>query len=564
MPSIFEELSAERKALQADGKLPEWFTTIGWQIFKDKYLYQAETFEEQVDRIVSTVGKYCYSRREYFEGRWKEMLMENHMYLATPVLANTGTSRGMSVSCSGGFIEDSVYGFGYGRLESSILSQEGFGTSSYLGAVRERGASISRGGTADGVLPVFEDMVTMAEKISQGATRRGAWAGYLELDHGDFWEIAMFVKNNPEGANVGWVITDKIVEALNRGDEDMTKRFQRAMYLKAITGKGYFYFVDKVARQQPEMYGRLGLSSKASNLCTEITLHSDELHTYTCVIGGMVATTFPQWKHTDAAYCALVFQDCLVSEFLTAARGVRGLENVVRGTEKGRPVGLGLTGLHSLFQQEGLPFGSFEAHMLNNEVYKHLDDSSRKASLWMGREWGEPEWCRGTGYRNTHRGAQAPNTSSSAIFGSFSQGATPWYGNVYNEGSASGALYRVNPLFIELLKKHGQYNDEVLDYVLDDNGSCRGLTFLSDEEKELFLTAFEINQRDIIRLAAQRQRFICQAQSINLFFDADEKEEYIAQIHQEAFENPGIMSLYYLRSKAGITASRGACAACES
>ena len=563
--SIFEELSEERKKLQSEGKLPQWFTTMGWQAFKEKYLHEADTYEEQITRIVNTVGEYLPEKHQsYFKGRWKEMFMTGHAYLATPVLANTGTKRGLSVSCSGSYIPDSIYGFGESRLEASVLSQEGFGTSAYLGDIRERGTPISRGGKANGLLPVFEDMVSMAEKVSQAGTRRGAWAGYVPLSHNDFWEIADFVKNNPEGANVGWNVSDKDIAKLESGDTDMTERFQRAMYLKCLHGKGYFHFPDKIHRAQPQMYHDKGLKNLSAGLCAEITLHQDEDHTYTCILSGMICSTYDDWKDTDAVYCMTVFLDCLVSEFLEQAKGIKGLEKAVRGTEKGRPVGLGLSGLHSYFQQKGMPFGSMEAHAKNTEIFRHLDKESKRASEWMAKEFGEPEWCKGYGVRNTHRLCCAPNVSSSLIFGSESQGITPFYGNVFTENSASGGMFRVNPEFVELLKGHGQYNDEVIKSVLDNNGSCQHLDFLSDKEKAVFLTAFEIDQRDILRLAFTRQKYIDQAQSLNLFFDSDEDEAYIAEVHKEAFLHEGIKTLYYLRSKAGVSASKGTCSACES
>jgi len=562
--SEFEKLSAERKRLQADGKLPKWFTTMGWQAFKGKYLYHANTYEEQIDRIVNNLKQYCKSTPEYFAQRWKSMLMENHAYLATPVLANNGTSRGLSVSCSGGVVDDSIYGFGASRLENAILSQEGFGTSSYLGEIRSRGTAISRGGTADGVLPVFKDMVIGADNVSQGGIRRGAWAGYLELDHPDFWEIALEVKNNPDGSNCGWIITDNITELLNSGDKELTERFQETQYLKMLTGKGYYYFTDKVKRMQPAMYKEHNLSSKASNLCTEITLHADHEHSYTCVLSGMVLTTYDEWKDTDAVFCMTVFLDCLVEDFLTKARKIRGLEAIVKGTEKGRAIGLGATGYHSALQQRMLPWNSMEAHFFNMEVFQHIQEESLKASQFMAKEWGEPEWCKGYGVRNTHRTALAPNVSSALIFGSESQGVTPWYGNVYQEGSASGDMYRINPTFAKILEKYGKNTDEVHMDVLNNGGSCQHLDFLSDLEKEVCMTAFEINQIDIINTASRRQFRICQGQSTNLFFPANEDESYIAYVHQYAFEDENTKSLYYVRSKAGVDASKGGCATCAS
>lgn len=565
--SLFEELSAERKTLQNEGKLPEWFTTMGWQAFKQKYLYKADTFEDQIDRIVYAVGGYIEDNwtRNYFKARWKHMLMNNEAYLATPALANTGTSRGMPVSCSGGVVPDSIYGFAMSRLEASILSQEGFGTSSYLGGIRPRGSVISRGGTADGVLPVFKDMVTMADNVSQGSTRRGAWAGYLPIGHEDFWEVANEVKNNPDGSNVGWNYYANDIASLDSGDDvEALERFQETLYLKCLTGKGYYNFPDKVADLQPQMYKDLGLSSKASNLCTEITLHADTEHSYSCVLSGMVLTTYDKWKDTDAVYCMTVFLDCLLEDFLNSARKVPGLEKIVLGTEKGRAIGLGMTGYHSALQSRGLTWGSFEAHMFNMEISEHLSKESLRASKWMAKEFGEPEWCKGYGVRNTHRTALAPNVSSALIFGSESQGMTPWYGNVYYEGSASGDMFRVNPVFIDILKKHGKYSNTIMMQVLDDGGSVRKLDFLTDNEKEILLTAFEINQISIIESYSRRQQHICQGQSCNLFFAADEDESYISYVHQYAFEDPNIKSLYYLRSKSGVDASKGGCESCAS
>lgn len=562
--SKFEKLSAERKRLQADGKLPEFFTTMGWQAFKGKYLYQANTYEEQIDRIVNNLKQYCKSTPEYFAHRWKSMLMENHAYLATPVLANNGTSRGLSVSCSGGVVDDSIYGFGASRLENAILSQEGFGTSSYLGEIRARGTEISRGGTADGILPVFKDMVIGADNVSQGGIRRGAWAGYLGLSHDDFWEVALEVKNNPDGSNVGWNITDEDIDKLNAGDKELTARFQETQFLKSITGKGYYYFVDKVARMQPLMYKEHNLSSKASNLCTEITLHADKDHSYTCVLSGMVLTTYDEWKDTDAVFCMTVLLDCLVEDFLVKARNIRGLEAIVKGTEKGRAIGLGATGYHSALQQRMMPWGSMDAHLFNMQVFKHIQEESLKASQFMAKEWGEPEWCVGHGVRNTHRTALAPNVSSALIFGSESQGITPWYGNVYQEGSASGDMYRINPRFAQVLDKYGMNTDEVHMDVLNRGGSCQHLDFLDVTEKEVFKTAFEINQIDIINASSRRQSRICQAQSTNVFFPADEDESYISYVHQYAFEDPNTKSLYYMRSKAGVDASKGGCENCAS
>lgn len=567
--SIFEELSDERKELQEEGFLPEWFTTLGWQLFKDKYLYDAKGFKDQAERIANTLAQHAPTYPSFLTeyNNWEEAFYETiwsgDLALATPVAANTGTDRGCSVSCSGGYVGDSVYDFYEAQKEAAVLSKNGFGTSNYLSDIRPRGSHITGGGKASGSLNVLKDFVQMSRDITQGGVRRGAWAGYLHIDHDDFWEVVTYLNNYPDDFNMGWVITDEFIERLMAGDEDADARFCRAMKVKCVTGRGYFFFVDKVNRLSPAMYKDLDLLVKASNLCTEITLFSDIDHTFTCVLSSMNATRFDKWKNNNAVFIATVMLDCVAQEFIEMGKNIRGLEKAVRFTERGRALGLGVLGFHTYLQQKRIPFESFEAIVENMEIFQHLHDESLRASKWMAEEWGEPDWCKGYGVRNTHRTCIAPNTSSALICGSVSQGIEPIYQNVYIQGSAGGEMNRINPVLLEIMKERGAYNDKVLADIDDNNGSVQHVDWLDDDEKEVFKTAFEINQKAIIKLASDRQQFICQAQSLNLFFDADEDEEYITEVHMEAFLDPNIKSLYYLRSLAGVKAAKGECVACE-
>ena len=562
MKSIYEELSEERKELQAKGELPEWFTTMAWQMFKEKYIVEGKTLHDTYMRIASCAASHT-PEPVIWEKKFFDIMWNGWFACSTPVLANMGTNRGCPVSCSGNFVQDSVYDFYESQKEAAILSQNGFGTSSYLGDIRPRGSKISKGGKASGVLPVLRDFVQVSRDISQGGTRRGAWAGYIDVEHDDFWEVANYVQNNPDDCNVGWNLSDKFEKRLDEGDPDAHARWQRVLKLKALTGKGYLYFVDKVARQQPPMYEHFGLSSKASNLCTEITLHSDEDHTYTCVLSSMNLAKWEEWKDTDAVFVATVFLDCVAEEFIKMGKTIRGLEKAVRFTERSRALGLGTLGFHTLLQEKMIAFEDFDAHMLNNMIFRHMDTQSMEASKWMAEHWGEPEWCRGYGVRNTHRLAIAPNTSSALICGSVSQGIEPIYKNAYIQGSAAGEITRYNPTLVRIMKERGVFSDETIDDIINRGGSVQHVTWLDDHEKMVFKTAFEIDQLAIIRLASARQKYIDQAQSINLFFAADEEEEYIAHVHQEAYKDPYIKSLYYMRSEAGVLASKGECVACE-
>ncbi len=297
--------------------------------------------------------------------------------------------------------------------------------------------------------------------------------------------------------------------------------------------------------------------------CSEVILHSDADHTYTCVLSSMNVAKWDEWKDTDAVYTATVFLDCVAEEFIEIGKNIRGLEKAVRYTEKHRALGLGVLGLHTLFQSKMLPFDGFEAHMLNSEIFEHIDKESLKASKWMAEQWGEPEVCVGYGVRNTHRTAVAPTTSSALICGSVSQGIEPLYQNAYVQGSSAGEMNRVNPDLIPLMEEAGVYDDKTIEDIIDKQGSVQHVDWLTEEQKAVFKTAFELDQSAILRLASQRQKFICQAQSLNLFFSADEDEGYIASIHRDAFLDPYIKSLYYMRTLSGVQAAKNECVACE-
>jgi len=562
--SIYEELSEERKQLQEIGKLPVWITTPSWQLLKEKY-----TTDDYPDlysiykRISVSAAKHMDSDSEHYERVFFNLLWRGWLACSTPVLANMGTTRGCPVSCSGNFVGDSIYDFYESQKEIAILTKNGFGTSSYLGNVRERGRPISGGGTASGVMPVLKDFIQLSRDVSQGNTRRGAWAGYIEIEHGDFWEIITHIQNNPDDCNIGWIVSDNFIERLNNADPEALERYQRALKVKMLTGKGYFFFVDRVNRQNPQLYKDQNLSCTASQLCTEITLHSDEFHTYTCVLSSMNLANYDEWKDTDAVQNSIIFLDCVAEEFIQMGKGIKGLEKAVRFTEKSRALGLGTLGYHTYLQENSIPFESFEAHQVNKEIFKGIRREADKASKHLAKLKGEPEWCKGYGVRNTHLLAIAPNTSSALVCGGVSQGIEPIYKNAFVQGSAGGEINRINPTLIKLLEKREMYSEATINSIISKGGSVSHLEGLTELERDVFKTAFEINQESIIRLASARQRYIDQAQSINLFFPADESEEVISAVHKLAFNDKYIKSLYYIRSEAGVQGSTGECVACE-
>jgi len=539
MDNIYEKLSKERKQMQQDGVMPEWFTTGGWQLFKDKYLWEANNPKEQYQRIAKTASTHMKENQAEWEQKFFELFWKGWLSPSTPVLANMGTNRGLPVSCSGQYVEDSIDGFYSARREAAILTKYGFGTSGYLGDIRPRGSKISIGGKASGVLPVFTGFVQDMRDVAQGTSRRGAFASYLPIEHGDFFEVANFVEQNPDDANVGWKITDSFIAKLDAGDVDADKRNKRSKKLKMVTGKGYFWFSDKVRRARPQMYKDLGLEVEASNLCSETALHSSKDFTYTCVLSSMNVSKWDEWKDTDAAYNATVFLDCVASEFIKQAKNISGLEKAVAFTENGRALGLGICGLATLFQKNMMPFEGFDAHMLSNQISKHIWDMSGEASRWLASVNGEPLWCKGYGVANTHRIAIAPTKSTALIMGGVSEGIAPDPAMVFTQPTAAGDVLRANPTFLALLKSKGLYDKNHFQEVVDAYGSVQGVDWLTDEEKLVFRTAFEINQEAILRLASSRQRFIDQGQSLNLFFGSDATEEEIERVHKIAYKEIG-------------------------
>lgn len=562
--SLYEQLGEERKQLQEQGLLPDWCTTAAWQMLKENYLSEKwPDLKSAYTRIANHAAQYTNDPEEW-KPRFFNLLWNGWMAGSTPVVSSMGTGVGCPVSCSGGFISDSVYSFYSSQLEAALLSKNGFGTSGYLGAIRPRGSRINGiKGSASGVLPVFKDFVQMSRDISQGSQRRGAWAGYVEIDHPDFYELLNYISKQPDDANIGWNISNDFITRLDSGDKEAISRYQKALKLKMITGKGYFLFIDRVNEQNPQMYKDKNLTVKASNLCSEIALFSDDEHTFSCVLSSMNASKYDEWKNTTAVFDATVFLDCVNQDLIEIGKHIPGLEKVVRFAEKSRALGLGLLGFHTYLQDNMIPFESFEAQLKNTEIFKHIYEESLRASKWMAAEWGEPEWCNGYGVRNTHRMAVAPNLSSALICGSVSQGIEPIYKNAYVQNTAAGKIDRVNPSLLKLMKERNVFTDEIVKNIIDNNGSVQHVDWLTEEEKPVFKTAFEIDQKQIIRLASSRQRYIDQAQSINLFFSADENEEYISEVHKMAFKDPYIKSLYYIRSESGVQTTKGECVACH-
>lgn len=559
---IYDKLSEERKKLQAEGLMPLHWSTGSWQLFKEKYLYQASNPKEQYQRIAATMAAHTPNPPEW-KDKFFDVLWRGWLSASTPILANAGTTRGLPVSCAGSYFPDSIDGIYQAKHETAILTKYGFGTAGYLGDIRPRGAEISAGGKSSGVLPIIEGVQKDMEYVVQGTARRGSWAGYLPVSHGDFIEICSYLEAHPDGNNIGWNWHDTDTQKMDEQDVEMHARFQKVLKTRMVAGKGYLFFPDKANRARPEWYVKNNLDIKAAQLCNEITLHSGPDYTYTCVLASMNLALWEEWKDTDAVFVSTVFLDCVAQEFIERAKNIRGLEKAVAFTKKSRALGLGVCGLSSLYQSKMLPFESFEAYMLNRKIFKTIRDEAERATKWGFEQWGAPEWCKGYERANSHVLAVAPTKSTSLIMGGVSEGINPDTAMVFTQRSAGGEVDRMNPYLLKLMKDKGVYNKANVEEVRDNMGSVQKVSWLTDEEKLVFRTAFEIDQMSILRQAEARADYLDQWQSLNLFFSAGEDEEYIARVHEYAIRSEKILGLYYVYSKAGVQASKDECLACQ-
>lgn len=560
--NIYEALSQERKQSQQEGATPPWYTTGGYQMFKAKYLYEAAGIQDQFKRIAHTAARHI-PKLPQAEGIFYDMLWRGILSPSTPVVANMGTDRGFPISCAGNYTADSIDGFYKSKHETAMLTKMGFGTSSYLGDVRARGSKFKGNGTASGVVELAKSFVTDMNLVSQGSNRRGSFAGYIPVDHGDFDEMCDYLVAVPDALNLGWNIPDSFIQKLQAQDPEAIRRYQKLLKAKMITGKGYLWFVDKANRKLPERYKKKGLTNKASNLCSEILLPADEKYTYSCVLSSLNLVHWDEIKMkagTEGCYIkwATIFLDCVVSEFLEQARGQPGFDKIVRFTEEFRALGLGVCGYHTLLMQKRIPWESLDAIFINQEIFHTIDKYSLEASNDLAYLFDSDVVPR-----NASRIAIAPTKSTALLMGGVSEGINPVPGFTYTQTTAAGSVDRIDPVLLDLMKERGVDIESAIKQVAKSFGSVQDVDWLSDDEKKVFKTAFELDQHWVVRHASIRAPYIDQWQSVNLFFSSEAPEEYISSVHKQAFLDPAMIGLYYVYSMAGVKAASGDCEVCQ-
>lgn len=560
------------ESLRASGEVPLWMNDEGFRTLSNGYLQADETPRQMYSRVARAAASY-FSDAAMWEAKFFDVMWKNWLCPASPILSNMGTTRGLPISCNTIHVGDSVDSIFNKNHELAMLSKNGAGVGIYLGDVRGRGAKIHGNGSSEGTIPWAKVYDTTTHSVSQGSTRRGASAIYLPIEHSDINEFINIrrptgdVNRRCLNLNHALCITDAWMTSMLEGDVEKRALWIEVLKARVETGEPYLFFTDNVNKSNPECYTQNGLSVKGSNICTEITLHTDPDHSFVCCLSSLNLVRWEEWKDTDLVQTVVRFLDAVLSEYIVRSEGVPGLEASRRSAVKGRAIGIGVLGWHTLLQHRMLPFDSFDSMQLNAQVFRTIRANAEEATRELAHELGEPEWCKGFKRRNTHLLAIAPTVSNSSISGGHSAGVEPIAANVYSLKSAKGTFIRRNETLEKLLESKGKSTPEVWKAINEVHGSVQHLDFLTDHEKLVFLTAREINQHAVVKQASQRQRWIDQAQSINLFFAANSDPKYIHEVHVAAWES-GMKTLYYLRAEGvirGDLASRSQteCAACE-
>lgn len=558
--------------LKQSGEAPAWMDIFGLKTLEGGYFLPGETPLAMYRRVANAAGSY-YKNSEFWSNKFFEVMWNGWLCPASPVLSNLGSTRGLPISCNSIHLGDSVDSIFSKTHELAMLSKYGAGVGIYLGDIRGRGAEIRGNGKSEGIVPWAKVMDSAIISVSQGSTRRGAAAIYLPIDHVDILEFIQIRKPagdlNRRCMNLhhGVCISDSWMSAMINGDQEKQIIWESILESRDTTGEPYLFFTDNVNKANPACYVANGLSVKTSNICTEIFLHTDENHSFVCCLSSLNLTKWDEWKDSDLPEIATRFLDAVLEEYIQKGASEPGLEASIASAVKGRAIGIGVLGWHTLLQEKSLPFDSFDAMMMNAQIFRFIRSGAEKESATLASELGEPLWCKGYGRRNTHLLAIAPTVSNSTIAGGHSPGIEPIAANIFSQKSAKGTFISKNPTLRAYLNAIGKDTPEVWKSINEQSGSVQHLNFLDQNTRQVFLTAREINQYALVKQAAQRQKWIDQGQSVNLFFGANADPKYIHGVHIEAWQT-GLKSLYYFRTEGVIrgdlaSRSKEECAACE-
>ena len=540
---------------------PSWGDT---EVYKKTiaggYLLGTESPKDAYNRVCTTVAGRLDKpelAETFFEYIWNGWLC-----LASPVLSNTGTDRGLPISCFGIDVADSIIDIGQKNLEMMLLAKHGGGVGIGINQIRPAGANIKGNGTSDGVVPFCKIYDSTILATNQGSVRRGAASVNINIEHADFdeWIEIREPKGdvNRQSLNLHQcaVIGDKFMRRLENGDSQARSKWGKLLQKRKATGEPYILFKGNTNKNNPPAYKNNALKVHMTNICSEITLHTDENHSFICCLSSLNLARYDEWKNTNIIYDSIWFLDGVLEEFIQKAKYRKGFDNSVRSAEKGRALGLGVLGWHTYLQEKGLPFEGLLSQYETRRIFSQIKIESERASMALSDVYGEPLWCVGTGFRNTHLRAIAPTVSNSKLSGNVSPGIEPWAANVFTEQSAKGTFIRKNPTLESVLEDNEINTNDVWNKILADGGSVQDVkqldnVLIGDHDvpvKEVFKTFKEINQLELVGQAAIRQQYIDQSMSLNLAFPSEATPKWINKVHLDAWKK-GIKTLYYMRTE---------------
>ena len=544
----FEWLNEDSRLFLQRGYLLEGTTAL------DRIRYIAEHAERKLGIEGYADKFYHYMARGYFS-------------LSSPIWSNFGLDRGLPISCFGSYIGDSIHEIMETTAEVGMMSKIGGGTSGYFGDIRPRGSAIKNNGKSDGSFNFSKLFDTVIDVISQGTSRKGQFAGYIDIEHGDIDEwLDIHTEGNPiQLMYYGVCVGHDWLESMKSGDPYKRQLWAKLLQRKTETGIPYLFFKDNANAGRPDVYKDKNMTVHASNLCTEIMLPSSSDESFVCCLSSMNLLYFDEWKDTDAPEVLTYFLDVVMSEFIEKSNEIPFLHRANKFARRHRALGLGVLGWHSYLQANNIAFDSFQAMQKNNEVFRTLQEKTLKASQELAKRFGEPEILKGYGRRNTTLMSIAPTKSSSFILGSVSPSVEPFKSNYYVKDLAKIKTVYKNPFLEKLLKEKGLDNEEIWESILHNDDSVQHLAQLTDEEKEVFKTFSEISQLSVIQQAAQRQKYIDQGQSINIMVHPATPAKDLNQLYLTA-EELGLKSIYYQYSmSAAQVFNRNllSCSSCE-
>jgi ribonucleoside-diphosphate reductase alpha chain len=542
-----------------------WLNEESEQMLNSGYLLKGETVDGAILRITSAAAKRLY--KPELQPAFEEMIRKGWISFSSPVWANMGTERGLPISCFNVHVTDNIEGITHKLGEVIMQTKIGGGTSGYFGELRNRGTAVTDNGKSSGAVSFMKLYDTAMDVVSQGGVRRGAFAAYLDIDHGDIEELLSIkdIGSPLQNLFTGVCVADYWMQDMIDGATDKRKIWARVLESRQQKGLPYIMFSDNVNRNKPQVYKDLGMTINASNLCSEIMLPSSAEESFICCLSSMNLELYDEWKDTDAVKLAIYFLDAVLSEFIEKTEGNYYLTDSRNFALRHRALGLGVLGYHSYLQKNMIPFESFEATQFNAKAFRQIKEQSLAASQELAGIYGEPELLKGYGMRNTTTMAIAPTTSSSAILGQTSPGIEPFASNYYKAGLAKGNFMRKNKYLATLLKEKGLDNEETWRTIMLNHGSVQHLNELSAEEKAVFKTFREISPMEIISQAAQRQQYIDQAQSLNLQIPSTMAVKDVNFLYMEAWKK-GVKTLYYQRSSSvskEMMVNFVSCSSCE-